>query len=69
MSPMATLMATTLFISQLATSFIGVILYFNSLYPYVDLDAGGSIEGMVGATNLALTMANETTVLSPSMAH
>lgn len=40
-------------------------MYFNGLYPYVDLDAGGSIEGMVDAANLALTMTNETTQVIP----
>jgi glyoxylase-like metal-dependent hydrolase (beta-lactamase superfamily II) len=40
-------------------------MFFNGLYPYVDLDAGGSIEGMVNAADLALSMANESTRIIP----
>jgi len=40
-------------------------MYFNTLYPYVDLDAGGSIQGMVAAADLALSMANESTRIIP----
>ncbi len=40
-------------------------MFFNGLYPYVDLDAGGSIEGMVVAADLALSMANESTRIIP----
>jgi len=40
-------------------------MYFNGLYPYVDLDAGGSMEGLVEAADLALSMANESTRIIP----
>lgn len=40
-------------------------MYFNGMYPYVDLDAGGSIEGMVAAADLALSMADESTRIIP----
>lgn len=40
-------------------------MYFNGLYPYIDLDAGGSIQGMVEAADLALSMANESTRIIP----
>ncbi len=40
-------------------------MYFNGMYPYVDLDAGGSIQGMVAAADLALSMANESTRVIP----
>ncbi len=40
-------------------------MFFNGMYPYVDLDAGGSIEGMVKAADLALSMANESTRIIP----
>jgi glyoxylase-like metal-dependent hydrolase (beta-lactamase superfamily II) len=40
-------------------------MFFNGLYPYVDLDAGGSIQGMVAAAQLALSMANESTRIIP----
>jgi len=40
-------------------------MYFNTLYPYVDLDAGGSIQGMVHAADLALSLADEGTRIIP----
>lgn len=40
-------------------------MYFNGLYPYIDLDAGGSIHGMIAAADLALTMADESTRIIP----
>jgi len=40
-------------------------MYFNGLYPYVDLDAGGSMEGLVEAADLALSMADESTRIIP----
>lgn len=40
-------------------------MYFNAMYPYVDLDAGGSIQGMVMAADLALSMADESTRIIP----
>ncbi len=40
-------------------------MYFNGLYPYVDLDAGGSMQGLVAAADLALSMADESTRIIP----
>jgi len=40
-------------------------MFFNGLYPYVDLDAGGSLQGMVEAADLALTMADDSTRIIP----
>lgn len=40
-------------------------IYFNGLYPFIDLDGGGSIQGMIAAVELGLKLANkETTVLA-----
>lgn len=40
-------------------------MYFNGLYPYVDLDAGGSIKGMIEAAELALSLSNDGTRIIP----
>ena len=40
-------------------------MYFNGRYPYVDLDAGGSVQGMVAAADLALSMADDSTRIIP----
>ena len=40
-------------------------MFFNGRYPYVDLDAGGSLQGIVAAADLALTMANDSTRIIP----
>jgi glyoxylase-like metal-dependent hydrolase (beta-lactamase superfamily II) len=40
-------------------------MFFNGLYPYVDLEAGGSIEGIIAATELALSLSDETTRIIP----
>ena len=40
-------------------------MFFNTMYPYVDLDAGGSVQGMVHAADLALSLADETTRIIP----
>ena len=40
-------------------------MYFNTLYPFVDLDAGGSIQGMVHAADLALSLADDSTRIIP----
>jgi glyoxylase-like metal-dependent hydrolase (beta-lactamase superfamily II) len=39
--------------------------FFNGLYPYVDLDAGGSLQGVIEAADLALTLANDSTHIIP----
>ena len=40
-------------------------MFFNGLYPYVDLDAGGSMQGLIEAADLALSMADEVTRIIP----
>ena len=40
-------------------------MFFNGLYPYVDLDAGGSIQGVIAAADLALSLADESTRIIP----
>ena len=40
-------------------------MYFNGLYPYVDLDAGGAIQGVIAAADLALSLANDATQIIP----
>jgi len=40
-------------------------MFFNGLYPYVDLDAGGSMQGLIEAADLALSMADESTRIIP----
>jgi len=40
-------------------------MYFNTLYPYIDLDAGGSVQGLIVASDLALSLADESTRIIP----
>ena len=40
-------------------------MFFNGRYPFVDLDAGGALQGMIVAAELALSMANESTRIIP----
>ena len=40
-------------------------IYFNGLYPFIDLDGGGSIQGMIAGAELGLSMANEETQIIP----
>ena len=40
-------------------------MYFNGLYPYIDLDAGGSINGVIAAADLALSLADNSTRIIP----
>lgn len=40
-------------------------MFFNGLYPYVDLDAGGSMQGLIVAADLALSLANDSTRIIP----
>ena len=40
-------------------------MYFNGMYPYVDLDAGGSMQGLITAADLALSMADDSTRIIP----
>ena len=39
--------------------------YFNGMLPFIDLDSGGSIDGMIAAVDEALEIANERTVIIP----
>ncbi|MGH8035185.1 MAG: MBL fold metallo-hydrolase, partial [Lysobacterales bacterium] len=40
-------------------------IYFNGLYPFIDLDAGGTLQGMLEAVNFALRLTNEDTRIIP----
>jgi len=40
-------------------------IYFNGLYPFIDLDSGGGIHGMIDAAELGLGLADEDTVVVP----
>jgi cyclase len=40
-------------------------LFFNGLYPFIDLDSGGSVEGLIGALGQALDMADDSTKIIP----
>ena len=40
-------------------------IYFNGLYPYIDLDGGGSIQGMIAAVELGMSLADEETQVIP----
>ena len=40
-------------------------IFFHGLYPYIDLDAGGTIQGMIGAVELGLDLADGTTKVVP----
>lgn len=39
--------------------------YFNGMFPYVDIDGGGSLQGMIAAQTLALSMIDENTQVIP----
>ena len=40
-------------------------IYFSGLYPFIDLDGGGSIDGMIAAVDLAISLADEETRVIP----
>jgi glyoxylase-like metal-dependent hydrolase (beta-lactamase superfamily II) len=40
-------------------------VYFNGMYPYIDLASGGSIEGLIAATGKALELADDETKVVP----
>ncbi len=40
-------------------------VYFNGLYPFIDLDSGGGIHGMVAAVERGLALADDETVVVP----
>ena len=39
--------------------------YFNGLFPFVDIDSGGNLEGMIAAQDKVLAMVDETTKIIP----
>jgi glyoxylase-like metal-dependent hydrolase (beta-lactamase superfamily II) len=39
--------------------------YFNGMFPYIDIDSGGSLEGMIAAHGTALRMSGEGTTIIP----
>jgi cyclase len=40
-------------------------IYFNGMYPYIDLDGGGSIQGMISAVERGMELANSETQVIP----
>jgi cyclase len=40
-------------------------VWFNNMYPFIDVNAGGSIDGMIRAADRALALANEKTKIIP----
>jgi len=40
-------------------------IYFNGMYPFIDLSAGGSINGMITAVERVLTLCNDNTKIIP----
>ena len=40
-------------------------LFFNGMYPFIDLDSGGSLAGVIGAADLALRIAKDGTQIIP----
>lgn len=39
--------------------------YFNGMYPFIDFESGGSLDGMIAATEQNLQLANAETVIIP----
>ena len=40
-------------------------IYFNGMLPFIDLDSGGSIDGLIAAVTIALEIADERTLIIP----
>lgn len=40
-------------------------IYFNGMYPFIDIGSGGGIDGVIAAVERALALANEDTVVVP----
>jgi glyoxylase-like metal-dependent hydrolase (beta-lactamase superfamily II) len=40
-------------------------IFFNGLYPFIDLDGGGTVQGMIAAVELGIEMADESTQVIP----
>jgi cyclase len=39
--------------------------YFNGLYPFIDIDSGGSINGLLSALQTSLSLSNDSTIVVP----
>jgi glyoxylase-like metal-dependent hydrolase (beta-lactamase superfamily II) len=44
---------------------MGDIFFFRESFPFIDLEAGGSIDGVIAAVDRALTIANDRTRIIP----
>jgi len=40
-------------------------IYFNGMYPFIDLDGGGDVHGLISAVNQVLALSNEDTKVIP----
>ena len=40
-------------------------LFFNKLYPFIDISSGGSVDGVIAAADRALAMSNDATKIIP----
>ncbi len=40
-------------------------IFFRGIYPFIDLDGGGTVQGMIGAVDKALEMADADTQVVP----
>jgi cyclase len=40
-------------------------IFFNGLYPYIDLDAGGTVQGLIAAVETGLELADDETKIIP----
>ena len=40
-------------------------IFFNDMYPFIDIGSGGSIDGIIAAVKRALALANDDTVIVP----
>ena len=40
-------------------------LFFNGLFPYIDLDSGGSVQGYIAGQKRIIRMANDNTIIVP----
>lgn len=40
-------------------------IFFNGMYPFIDLDSGGSVQGVLSAVNTALRMSDDETKIIP----
>lgn len=40
-------------------------IFFNGMYPFIDLGSGGSVQGVLSAVNTALRMSDDNTIIIP----